>query len=37
VYDYLIANEIAKERLTFKGFGDSMPIDDNSTDNWKGK
>ncbi len=32
VYDYLIANEIAKERLTFKGFGDSMPIDDNNTE-----
>jgi outer membrane protein OmpA-like peptidoglycan-associated protein len=35
VYEYLIANEIEKERLTFKGFGDTMPIDDNSTD--KGK
>ncbi len=35
VYDFLIANEITKERLSFKGFGDTMPIDDNSTD--KGK
>jgi outer membrane protein OmpA-like peptidoglycan-associated protein len=35
VYDYLIANEIAKERLTFKGFGDSMPIDDNNTETGK--
>jgi outer membrane protein OmpA-like peptidoglycan-associated protein/tetratricopeptide (TPR) repeat protein len=32
VYDYLIANEITKERLTFKGFGDTMPIDDNNTE-----
>jgi outer membrane protein OmpA-like peptidoglycan-associated protein/Tol biopolymer transport system component len=32
VYDYLIANEITKERLSYKGFGDSMPIDDNNTD-----
>lgn len=35
VYEFLIANEITKERLSFKGFGDTMPIDDNSTD--KGK
>lgn len=35
VYDYLIANDIAKERLTYKGFGDTMPIDDNNTE--KGK
>ena len=35
VYDYLIANEIAKERLTFKGFGDTMPIDDNKTETGK--
>ena len=32
VYEYLITNEISKERLSFKGFGDSMPIDDNNTD-----
>jgi flagellar motor protein MotB len=31
----LIANDIAKERLTYKGFGDTIPIDDNNTD--KGK
>jgi outer membrane protein OmpA-like peptidoglycan-associated protein len=35
VYDYLIANEITKERLTFKGFGDTMPIDDNKTETGK--
>lgn len=35
VYDYLIAHEIPKERLTYKGFGDTMPIDDNTTE--KGK
>ena len=37
VYDYLIVNEIAKERLTFKGFGDTMPIADNATDDGKAK
>lgn len=35
VYDYLIANEIPIERLSYKGFGDTMPIDDNNTE--KGK
>jgi outer membrane protein OmpA-like peptidoglycan-associated protein/tetratricopeptide (TPR) repeat protein len=35
VYDYLVANEISKDRLTYKGFGDSMPIEDNNTE--KGK
>lgn len=35
VYDYLILNEIAAERLTFKGFGDTMPIADNATDEGK--
>jgi outer membrane protein OmpA-like peptidoglycan-associated protein len=35
VYEYLIAHEIPKERLSYKGFGDTTPIDDNSTE--KGK
>ena len=32
VLDFLIANEIPKERLSYKGFGDTMPIDDNTTE-----
>lgn len=31
VYNYLIENGIAKERLTYKGFGESMPIVTNDT------
>lgn len=32
VYDYLIQNGISADRLHFKGYGDTMPIADNSTD-----
>jgi len=32
VYDYLIANGIAKERLTFVGYGEKKPIDSNDTE-----
>jgi len=32
VCDYLIANGIAKERLTYKGFGDTMPVVLNDSD-----
>lgn len=32
VYDYLIANKIAPDRLSYKGYGDSQPIDDNKTE-----
>ncbi len=32
VYDWLISNEISAERLSFKGFGESQPIDSNDTD-----
>jgi outer membrane protein OmpA-like peptidoglycan-associated protein len=32
VYDYLIANGIAKERLSYSGFGLSRPIDSNDTE-----
>lgn len=35
VYDYLVVNGIAAERLTFKGFGDTRPIASNSTDDGK--
>jgi len=31
VYNYLIENGIAKERLTTKGYGDTQPIADNET------
>ena len=31
VYDYLTANGIIADRLTFKGYGESMPIDSNET------
>ncbi|HFA51261.1 MAG TPA: flagellar motor protein MotB [Bacteroidetes bacterium] len=32
VYDYLIKNNIAAERLKYKGFGETMPIASNGTD-----
>ncbi len=32
VFDYLVGKGIAKERLTTKGYGDTKPIADNSTD-----
>jgi len=35
VMDYLIGKGISAQRLTYKGFGDSQPLDSNSTD--KGK
>lgn len=31
VYDYLIQKGIDKKRLTYKGYGDTMPIADNNT------
>jgi outer membrane protein OmpA-like peptidoglycan-associated protein/tetratricopeptide (TPR) repeat protein len=32
VYDYLIKNGIAAERLTFKGFGETQPVASNDSD-----
>ena len=32
VFDYLVDNGIAKDRLTFKGYGFSVPIADNNTE-----
>lgn len=32
VYDYLIQNKIAASRLTYKGFGESMPVATNDTE-----
>ncbi|RME98530.1 MAG: flagellar motor protein MotB, partial [Bacteroidetes bacterium] len=31
VYDYLVANQIAADRLEYRGFGESQPIADNDT------
>ncbi|HOW30679.1 MAG TPA: OmpA family protein, partial [Bacteroidales bacterium] len=31
VYNYLVEHGIAKERLTYKGYGKSKPIDTNDT------
>jgi outer membrane protein OmpA-like peptidoglycan-associated protein len=31
VCDYLIINSIDKSRLTYKGYGDTRPINDNNT------
>jgi outer membrane protein OmpA-like peptidoglycan-associated protein len=31
VYDYLAANGISAERMAYKGYGESMPIDSNET------
>ena len=31
VCDYLISNSIDKSRLTYKGYGDTRPINDNNT------
>ena len=32
VYDYLVKNGIASDRLTYKGYGETKPIDANATD-----
>jgi outer membrane protein OmpA-like peptidoglycan-associated protein len=32
VANYFISNGISKERLTWKGFGDTKPIADNNTE-----
>ncbi|MCC6251873.1 MAG: PD40 domain-containing protein [Bacteroidia bacterium] len=32
VYDYLINNKITQQRLSYKGYGNTMPIDDNNTE-----
>jgi outer membrane protein OmpA-like peptidoglycan-associated protein len=37
VYDYLIANGIPANRMTSKGYGDTKPVADNSTDAGKAK
>jgi flagellar motor protein MotB len=37
VYDYLIQNGINAERLTYKGYGETMPIDSNATPEGRAK
>jgi outer membrane protein OmpA-like peptidoglycan-associated protein len=37
VYDYLISTGINSERLTYKGYGDTKPIDDNATESGRAK
>jgi outer membrane protein OmpA-like peptidoglycan-associated protein len=37
VYDYLIANKIEAARLTFKGYADSKPINDNLSEQNRSK
>lgn len=37
VYDYLITNGILKARLTYKGYGDTQPIADNTTEEGRAK
>jgi len=37
VYDYLIAHTIPADRLTYKGYGQSQPIADNSTEEGRAK
>jgi outer membrane protein OmpA-like peptidoglycan-associated protein len=32
VYDYLMNNGIAAERLTYKGYGETQPVESNDTD-----
>src|SRR5690606_33413708 len=35
VYNYLIKNGIAKEFVTFKGYGETKPVGDNATEDGK--
>lgn len=37
VYDYLVANNIPSKRLTYKGFGKTMPVATNETDEGRAK
>lgn len=37
VYQYLIANGIQPERLTYKGYGETQPIEPNDTDDGRSK
>jgi outer membrane protein OmpA-like peptidoglycan-associated protein/tetratricopeptide (TPR) repeat protein len=37
VYDYLISRNISKGRLTYKGFGKTLPVADNDTESGRAK
>ena len=37
VYDYLIENQIEKDRISYKGYGDSNPIFPNDSDENRSK
>lgn len=37
VYDYLVAKNISAERLKFKGFGESQPVESNDTPEGRGR
>jgi outer membrane protein OmpA-like peptidoglycan-associated protein len=37
VYDYLISNGVEAERLTFKGYGESVPVEGNDTEEGRAK
>ena len=37
VYEYMISKEINQRRLSYKGFGDSKPIDNNSSEEGRAK
>jgi outer membrane protein OmpA-like peptidoglycan-associated protein len=37
VYDYLISHEINKNRISYKGFGESRPVTTNATEQGRAK
>jgi outer membrane protein OmpA-like peptidoglycan-associated protein len=37
VYDYLVLNGVQPSRLTYKGYGESTPIDSNQTPDGRAK
>ena len=37
VFDYLLHNEISIDRISYKGFGESRPINDNTTEEGRAK
>jgi outer membrane protein OmpA-like peptidoglycan-associated protein len=37
VYDYLVSNKVEAKRLTFKGYGESTPIESNDTPEGRAK
>ena len=37
VYNYLVSNGVPEKRISSKGFGSTMPIDDNETDSGRAR